>query len=555
MFCHQCEQTFRSEAGAGCASTQGVCGKDALTAELQDLLIHMAKGICQYARRARDAGAPDNEAAGFVLYATFSTLTNVNFNSSRFLAMIQEAARIRDRVKARYEEAVRAAGGKPEILTGPAAFKPADDLEELTAQAAGIGVLAGAEAAGEDAIALRSMILYGLKGVCAYAHHAHVLGYVKPEVLAGVEKTFDYLAGDPTDTEALLAQALELGRLNFDVLELLDAANTGSFGSPEPTRVRVSPVKGKAILVSGHDLKDLAAILDATKDKGVNVYTHGELLPANAYPRLKVYPHLIGNYGGAWQDQQKEFAEFPGPVVVTSNCIIEPKFKYRGRIFTSGPVGWPGVPHLGEGDFGQVVKAALAQPGFAEDAPEEHITIGYGRDATLNAAGAVVEAVKSGAIRHFFLVGGCDGAAPGRSYYTEFAQLAPADTAVLTLGCAKYRFNRQEFGDIGGLPRLLDVGQCNDAYSAVVIAAALAKAFNCEVNELPLSLVISWFEQKAAAVLLTLLALGIKNIRLGPSLPGFLTPSLLGVLTEKFGLQPITSAQADIEAALRPKAA
>jgi hydroxylamine reductase len=555
MFCYQCEQTNRSDVGAGCASAKGVCGKDALTADLQDLLIYQLKGIGQYARRSRDVGAPDNAAAEFILYATFSTLTNVNFNSNRFVAMIQDAARVRDRVKARYEEAARSAGGNPETLSGAAAFQPAEELAELTVQASQHGVRAGLETVGEDIIGLRAMALYGLKGVCAYAHHAQVLGYARDDVFAGVEKAFDFLASDPTDVEALVEQALDLGRLNFKVLELLDAANTGAFGSPEPTKVRMTPIKGKAILVSGHDLKDLATILEATKGRGINVYTHGELLPANAYPKLKAHPHLAGNYGGAWQDQQKEFSEFPGPIVVTSNCIIEPQAQYRGRIFTSGPVGWPGVRHISGDDFSQVVAAAQALPGFADDAPEQFITIGFGRDATLGAADAIIGAVKSGAIRHFFLIGGCDGAAPGRNYYTDFAASAPADTVILTLGCAKYRFNRHEFGEIGGLPRLIDIGQCNDTYSAVVIASALAKAFDCEVNDLPLSLVISWFEQKAVAVLLTLLALGLRNVRLGPTLPAFLTPTLIGVLVDKFGVQTITSAQADIEAALTTKAA
>ena len=312
----------------------------------------------------------------------------------------------------------------------------------------------------------------------------------------------------------------------------------------------MTPVKGKAILVSGHDLKDLHAILEATKDKGINVYTHGEVLPAHSYPKLKAYPHLVGNYGGAWQEQQREFAEFPGPIVMTSNCLIEPQPRYRGRIFTSGPVGWAGVRHIESDNFGQVVQAALALPGFAEDAPEETITVGFGRDAVLSVADKVVDAVKTGAIRHFFLVGGCDGAASGRNYYTDFAEHAPQDTVVLTLGCGKYRFNRHDFGTIDGLPRLLDIGQCNDAYSAIVVASKLAEAFGVGVNELPLSLIVSSFEQKAAAVLLTLLALGVRNVRLGPTLPAFLTPALVSVLVEKFGVRPIGDAKADIEASL-----
>jgi len=555
MFCYQCEQTFRSDAGSGCASAKGNCGKDATTADLQDLLVYALKGLAQYSRRARDLGAPNNAAGGFILYGMFTTLTNVNFNAARFVALVQDAARMRDQAKIAYEAAAQAQGKTPEVLSGPAAWQPAAGVDGLLAQAQAVGITAGADSAGADVVGLRSLIVYGIKGVCAYAHHAHVLGKESDEVYAGIEQALDFLAGDPTDINALLGQALGLGHLNLKVMEMLDAANTGTFGTPQPTAVRVSPVKGKAILVSGHDFGDLQALLEQTKDEGINVYTHGEVLPAHAYPKLKAYAHLVGNYGGAWQDQQKDFADFPGPILMTSNCIIEPQPQYRQRIFTTGPVGWPGLRHLEKKDFSALIQAAQALPGFKEDAAEKTITVGFGRDAVLGVADKVIEAVKSGAIRHFFLIGGCDGAAPGRNYYTEFAEQAPRDTVVLTLGCAKYRFNRHDFGDIGGIPRLLDIGQCNDTYSAVKIATALAGAFKCGVNDLPLSLVVSWFEQKAAAVLLTLLALDIKNIRLGPSLPAFLTPNLLNVLVDKFGIRPIGEAKADIEAALLPQAA
>ncbi|MBC7170991.1 MAG: hydroxylamine reductase, partial [Polyangiaceae bacterium] len=316
-----------------------------------------------------------------------------------------------------------------------------------------------------------------------------------------------------------------------------------------------SPVRGKAILVSGHDLRDLDYLLEQTKDSGIHVYTHGEMLPAHAYPGLRKYPHLVGNYGGAWQDQQQDFARFPGPILMTSNCIIEPHGSYRQRIFTTGPVGWPGVRHLADGDFGAVVKAASALPGFKEDEPERTVTVGFGRDAVLGVADKVIDAVKAGAIRHFFLVGGCDGAAPGRNYYTDFALQAPNDTVLLTLGCNKYRFNQHDFGDIGGIPRLLDVGQCNDTYSAIRIAGALADAFGCDVNGLPLTLVVSWFEQKAAAVLLTLLALGIRDIRLGPTLPAFLTPALVKRLSDDFGIRPLGDPAADLAEVLGGAAA
>lgn len=555
MYCYQCEQTDRTHARPGCASTRGNCGKDANTSDLQDLLVYAIKGIAQYSRRARDLGAANDAAGGFVLYGMFTTLTNVNFNAARFVSLLQEAARVRDQAKAAYESAARKQGLSPEILTGPAAWQPAADLDALLQDAQRASINAGIEVVGEDVVGLRALVLYGLKGVCAYAHHAHVLGYENAEIYAAIERVLDFLANDPTDINALLEQALRLGHVNLEVMKMLDAANTGSFGQQQPTAVRVSPIKGKAILVSGHDLGDLHALLAQTQGKGINVYTHGEMLPAHAYPVLKAYPHLVGNYGGAWQDQQAEFAAFPGPILMTSNCIIEPQPQYRQRIFTAGPVGWPGVRHIENHDFSVLIQAAQALPGFKEDAPEKTVTVGFGHNAVLGVSDKVIDAVKAGAIRHFFLIGGCDGAAPGRNYYTEFAEQTPQDTVVLTLGCNKYRFNQHEFGDIGGIPRLLDVGQCNDTYSAIKIASALAEAFKCGVNDLPLSLVISWFEQKAAAVLLTLLALDIKNIRLGPTLPAFLTPNVLNVLVEKFGIQPIGEAKADIASALSRKAA
>jgi hydroxylamine reductase len=555
MFCFQCEQTSRTDGVAGCHTAKGVCGKDETTADLQDVLIYQLKGIGQYSARLHKLGQPDQEADSFIMYGLFTTLTNVNFNRAVFQELIAEAARIRDRLRDAYEAAAAKAGKVPGQLSGPARFAPADSLPGLLAQAQIASVRAGVEVVGEDVVGLRSLVLYGLKGVAAYAHHAEVLGQAKEEIYAGIAHALDFLATEPVDINALLEEALALGRLNFTVMEVLDAANTGNFGSPAPTAVRTTPVAGKAILVSGHDLRDLHNILEATKDKGINVYTHGEVLPAHGYPKLHAYPHLVGNYGGAWQNQQTEFAAFPGPIVMTSNCLIEPQPGYRNRLFTTGPVGWPGIRHIKGDDYAQVVQAALATPGFAETAPEKTILVGFARDTVLGVAGTVVDAVKSGAIKHFFLIGGCDGAAPGRNYYTDFADHAPKDAVVLTLGCGKYRFNQHDFGTIGGLPRLLDIGQCNDTYSAIQIALALANAFECGVNDLPLSLVISWFEQKAAAVLLTLLALGVRNVRLGPSLPAFLTPALLNVLVEKFGVLPVTTADADIAASLNRQAA
>jgi len=550
MFCYQCEQTYRSDEGMGCASAKGMCGKDAATADLQDVLLHLCEGIGQYLHRARGLGATDAEADRFILFAFFTTLTNVNFHAAKFVELIQQAGATRDRARALYENAARAAGKEPEALHGAALFNPAKDMAGLLAQAGEAAIKKDVASIGEDVVGLRSLVLYGLKGVCAYAHHARVLGEERDAIYAAVEHALDLLASEPKELGPLLDEALALGNANFLAMEALDAANTGNFGTPEPTSVRVTPVKGKAILVSGHDMKDLHAILEATKDKGINVYTHGELLPAHSYPKLKSYPHLAGNYGGAWQDQQKEFAEFPGPIVMTSNCLIEPQARYRGRIFTAGPVGWAGIRHIGDEDFSQVAQAALALPGFTTDAEEKQITVGFGRAAVLGVADKVIDAVKSGAIRHFFMIGGCDGAAPGRNYYSDFAEGTPDDTVILTLGCGKYRFNKHDFGTVGGLPRLLDMGQCNDAYSALVVATKLAEAFGVGVNELPLSLIVSWFEQKAAAVLLTLLALGVRNVRLGPTLPAFLTPALVGVLVEKFGVLPVGDARADIEASL-----
>jgi hydroxylamine reductase len=358
------------------------------------------------------------------------------------------------------------------------------------------------------------------------------------------------MASEPTSESQLLDYALRIGRLNYGVMELLDAANTGKFGNQTVTQVNLSPVKGKAILVSGHDLHDLEKLLEQTKNLGIQIYTHGEMLPAHAYPKLKSYAHLAGNYGGAWQNQHQDFAAFPGPIVMTSNCLIEPSLQYRQRIFTSGPVGWPGVHHIENDDFSAVIRVAQAMPGFEKTMPTRTITVGFGRHSVLNVADQVIDAVKSGAIQHFFLIGGCDGAASGRNYFTKVAEKSPANTVLLTLGCGKYRFHEEDFGDIGGIPRLLDMGQCNDAYSAIQVAIALSKAFNCSVNQLPLTLMVSWFEQKAVAVLLTLLALGIRGIRLGPTLPAFLTPNLLAKLNEAFDLKPTGDPQKDIDDAL-----
>jgi len=365
-----------------------------------------------------------------------------------------------------------------------------------------------------------------------------------------MHEALDYLAQPNQAMDGLFGLNMKCGEINLAVMEQLDAANTGTYGNPVPTSVRVTPVKGKAILVSGHDLKDLEVFLEQTKGLGINIYTHGEMLPAHGYPALKKYSHLVGNYGGAWQNQAKEFNAFPGAILMTTNCIQAPREGYKARIFTTGLVAWPGVKNVPNGRFKPVIDAALAAPGFAEDTPEKSILVGFGHNTILGVADKVIGAVKAGKLRHFFLIGGCDGAKSGRNYYTEFAEAVPKDCVILTLACGKYRFNKLEFGDIGGIPRLMDCGQCNDAYSAIKVAVALSQAFGCGVNDLPLSLILSWYEQKACAILLTLLYLGIKNIRLGPSLPAFVTPTVLNVLVEKFNIKPITTVEADLKAAL-----
>ncbi len=546
MYCYQCEQTAK---GMGCTSF-GVCGKDPETAALQDLLLYLTKGISMYAHRAASFGITDREADIFVVEALFSTVTNVDFDPERLKTIILRGSRIKDKMKGLYEEACVKAGQPIEMVTGPAVFVPAPTRDEMIRQAETIGIERRKEKLGEDITGLQELLTYGLKGMAAYADHAQILGKEDPAVYAFFHEALDFLTRGDLTANDLLGMNLRCGEVNLKVMGLLDAANTGAYGDPVPTRVRVTPVKGKAILVSGHDLKDLEELLKQTEGKGINVYTHGEMLPANGYPGLKKYPHLTGNYGGAWQDQGKEFDAFPGAILMTTNCIQKPRESYKARIFTSGLVAWPGVTHIQDHGFAPVIEAALEAPGFTEDGPEQFITVGFGHNAVMGVADKVIQAVKSGAIRHFFLIGGCDGAKSGRNYYTDFAKATPPDTVILTLACGKYRFNKLEFGEIGGIPRLLDIGQCNDAYSAIQIAAALANAFGTDVNGLPLSLVLSWYEQKAVVILLTLLSLGIKGIRLGPSLPAFVTPAVLDVLVKTFDIKPIGTVEGDLAAIL-----
>jgi hydroxylamine reductase len=530
---------------------QGVCGKDAQTAALQDLLIYAVKDISRYAHRAGQLGARDRDVDVFMVKALFSTLTNVNFDPQRFKGYMNEAAQMKDRAQKLYEKAAIKAGQTLERLECPVRWwEGRDDLDTLTNKGREVGIDKRTGKLGATTTGLQELIVYGLKGAAAYTDHAQILGKEDEQHYAAFHEMLDYLTRKPTDANELLPRALKTGEINLKAMELLDAANTQTYGHPEPTQVRVTPVKGKCIVVSGHDLKDLEELLKQTQGKGINVYTHGEMLPCNAYPGLKKYKHLVGNYGGAWQNQRTEFEQFPGAIVMTTNCLQKPQDSYKDRVFTLGLVGWPSVAHITEGDFTPVIEAALAAPGFPQDAPAKYITIGFGRNTVMSVAGKVIDLVKQGKIRHFYLIGGCDGAKPGRNYYTEFAEQVPDDCVILTLACGKYRFNKLEFGQIDGIPRLLDCGQCNDAYSAVQIAVALAGAFGVGVNDLPLSLILSWFEQKAVAILLTLLYLGIRDIRLGPSLPAFVTPEALNVLVDKFAIKPIGTAKEDLAATL-----
>ena len=546
MFCYQCEQTAK---GTGC-TLQGVCGKDPTTSALQDLLLYAAKGISMYAHRARELGAADREIDIFTIEALFSTVTNVDFDPERLQELLLKAAEIKEKAEYLYKTAAKNAGKTPETLGGPAAWIAAETIDGLVAQGSEVAITERLQSLGEDITSLQEIMTYGLKGAAAYADHAHILGKEDDSVFAFFHEGLNFLTKANPTVDELVGMSLKVGEMNLNVMALLDAGNTGTFGHPVPTAVRVEPVKGKAILVSGHELTELEELLKQTEGKGINVYTHGEMLPAHGYPKLKAYKHLVGNYGGAWQDQIKEFAAFPGAILMTTNCIQRPQGSYMGRIFTSGLVAWPDVTHISNRDFTPVIEAALAAEGFTEDGADKTILVGFGHETVLGVADKVIEAVKSGAIKHFFLIGGCDGAKSGRNYYTEFAESVPKDAVILTLACGKYRFNKMDFGDIGGIPRLLDIGQCNDAYSAIQIAVALANAFEVGVNDLPLSMILSWYEQKAVAILLTLLHLGIKNIRLGPSLPAFISPNVLNVLVENFNIMPITTPQEDLKAIL-----
>ena len=535
MFCHQCEQTAK---GVAC-TVKGVCGKDAPVDLLQDFLIYLCAGLSEVSLKAEEKGLTSREVDRFLMNALFTTLTNVNFDPEYLQAYIEKAVELR-------ENLIKEGKIEPE---GFYQIFPEKDLQALIKQAEKYEISPDFfKNENEDIVSLKFTVLYALKGIGAYAYHAAKLGEESEELYREFKKLLVAIYKDNSSPlETWIKRALEAGRLNYIAMEILDKANTQSFGHPVPTKVNLGHKKGKAILVSGHDLKDLYLLLKQTEGKGIYIYTHGEMLPAHGYPELKKFPHLYGHYGTAWQNQQKEFVNFPGPIVMTTNCLMPPKSSYKDKIFTLGPVGYPGLKHISEEDFSSVIEMALSMEGFTEDQPGKEVMVGFARNAILSVADKVIEGVKSGKIRHFFLVGGCDGAKASRKYYTELVEKIPENCLILTLGCGKFRFFDKNLGDIEGIPRLLDVGQCNDAYSAIQVALALSKAFNVEVNELPLSLILSWYEQKAVAILLTLLYLGVKDIRLGPSLPAFLSKIVIYFLQKEYNMKLITTPENDLK--------
>jgi hydroxylamine reductase len=537
MFCNQCEQTAR---GTGC-DVMGVCGKDATVAALQDLIVYQLKGIGWLAHQARQSGRKDDGIDRYAIEALFTTVTNVNFDAERLSAMVRRGEEVRQRAIALASETV--AGNPPPSIT----FVPADTVDGMIEQASVVRETRFKE--NTDIRSLKEILLYGIKGMAAYADHALLLGERDDAIFVFIHEALAALNDQSITAERLTGLCLECGSVAIRCMEILDKAHTGRFGHPEPSMVFTGTKKGPAIIISGHDLLDLDDLLKQTAGTGVNVYTHGEMLPGHGYPGLRKYPHLAGHFGTAWQNQQKEFDNAPAAVLFTTNCIQKPRNSYKDRVFTTGLVAWPGVAHVKDRDFGPVIKKAVALGGFAEK-PGKTILTGCGHNAVLSLAGTVVDRVKSGAIKRFFVIGGCDGAKPGRNYYTDLAESIPKDCVIITLACGKFRFNDLDFGTIGGIPRLLDAGQCNDAHSVIAIASALAKAFDCTIHDLPVSIVLSWYEQKAVTVLLALLSLKLKGIRIGPSLPAFISPAVLGILVKAFNLTPITTPENDLKAML-----
>jgi len=541
MYCNQCEQTAK---GVAC-TTIGVCGKNEEVADLEDVLIYALCGLSLFANEARQKGIVDEAMDRFTMEAVFSTLTNVDFDPERFVVLVNKTVELREALKAK----VAAAGGKTDFDHPAASFTPTDTIAGLAKQGADLHFIENLDT-DENVRSLKQTLLYGLKGIAAYGDHAAILGQTDPVVAGFIYEALAAMLAEGLTVEDCVPVAMKAGEINLKAMELLDAANTGTYGHPVPTSVPLGHRKNKCILITGHDLHDLELLLKQTEGKGIDVYTHGEMLPCHGYPELKKYDHFYGHYGTAWQNQHKEFPNFPGPVLFTTNCIQKPRENYADRIFTTGLVGWPGITHIADKDFSPVIEKALAMDGWQDDVDNGSVMVGFGRNAVLGVADKVIEAVKNKDIRHFFLVGGCDGAKPGRDYFTKFVEQVPSDCMVLTLACGKFRFFDKDLGDIGGIPRLLDVGQCNDAYSAIQIAVALAGAFECDVNDLPLSMIISWYEQKAVAILLTLLFLGIKDIRLGPSLPAFISPAILEFLVATFDIKPVDTPENDLQTIL-----
>lgn len=556
MFCYQCEQTAN---GKGCTRL-GVCGKTPEIANLQDLLIYQIKGISCYGKVLSELGHPiEKSVISFIESVLFTTLTNVNFDAEVHVQLLQESQKIKDSLR----EKVSASEGSSNLHdsdycschTAQAQYQLPSTKSEMLHDAPIAGIMYD-KSLDPDIRSLRQTILYGLKGISAYGHQARELGYCSDQVDSFYITALESLTDDRLTVEELIRMTMRTGETAIEVMKVLDEANTSVYGNPTPHTVNVHIRKGPFIIVSGHDLKDLEMLLQQTEGTGINIYTHGEMLPSHGYEGLKKYPHLVGNFGGAWQDQQKQFDGIPGCILMTTNCLMRPRESYKDRIYSTNVVGWEGVKYIpkkpdGTKDFSEIIRHSLELGGFTQDVEPHEILVGFGHHATLSYADKIVQAVESGKLRHFFLIGGCDGARPGRSYYTDFAQLVPKDCMILTLACGKYRFNKMDFGEVAGLPRLLDIGQCNDVYSAIRIATALADAFNTDVNGLPLSLIISWYEQKAVADLLALLSLGIRNIYLGPELPAFLSPNVLQYLVDTFHLRKITNPEDDIKTCLK----
>ena len=544
MFCYQCEQTAN---GKGCTKL-GVCGKTPEIASLQDLLIFQLKGISCYEKALmKDGKNADKEVVSFIESSLFTTLTNVNFDINVHLELLKKSKEIKEKLK---NEA-----GDINNNTAYVTYVLPKNKTEMLKDSSIAGIMYD-KSLDPDVRSLRQTILYGLKGISAYGHQARELGYYSDNVDNFYITALESITDDNLTVEELIRITMKTGEIALEVMKKLDEANTSVYGNPSPHKVNTCIKKGPFIIVSGHDLKDLKTLLEQTKDKGINIYTHGEMLPCHGYEELNKYPHLVGNFGGAWQEQQKQFDNIPGCILMTTNCLMRPRESYKDRIYSTNVVGWEGVKYIGknengEKDFSEIINKAIELGGYKDEQQPREITVGFGHEAVLSNSGKIIEAVKSGKIRHFFLIGGCDGARPGRNYYTEFAKAVPDDCVIMTLACGKYRFNRLDFGEIEGIPRLLDIGQCNDTYSAVKIAVALADAFNTDVNGLPLSLILSWYEQKAVAVLLALLNLGIKGIYIGPTLPAFLSPNVLQYLVDTFGLKQTSNAKDDIKSCLK----